>query len=82
MLGESHDLTEEFPEFKDRINDLKGCDHRFARLFDRYNDVNRQVIRAETFEEVVSDDRLEDLKKMRLHLKDDIYALLKNRGAP
>ena len=40
MLGESHDLFHEFPEYKDRIAELKAADPKFAGLYDEYHAVN------------------------------------------
>ena len=55
---------------------LKTSDAHFARLADEYHTVNREVHRIETDVEPASDDVLEDLKKKRLNLKDQIAAIL------
>ena len=34
MLGESHDLFHEFPEYRDRIAEMKTADPRFSALYD------------------------------------------------
>ena len=47
MLGESHDLFHEFPEYKDRIAELKAADPKFAGLYDEYHTVNDEVERIE-----------------------------------
>ena len=44
---ESHDLFHEFPEYKDRIAELKAADSRFAELYDEYHVVNGEVERIE-----------------------------------
>jgi uncharacterized protein YdcH (DUF465 family) len=49
----------------------------FARLADRYHDVNRAIHRAEAEVEPMSDDALEEMKKQRLHLKDEIAGMLR-----
>lgn len=71
-----HELAEEFPELKDRIHDLKTTDNHFARLFDEYHDVNREVHRIEAAGIDTADEVFEDLKKKRLHLKDELYKML------
>ncbi|MCK7611617.1 YdcH family protein [Roseibium sediminicola] len=71
-----HELHEEFPEAADALHTLKTNDAHFARLADEYHTINRQVHRVETDVEPASDEVLEDLKKKRLHLKDQIAALL------
>ena len=77
MLGESHDLFHEFPEYKDRIAELKAADSRLAELYDEYHVVNGEVERIELQIETPSDFYTEDLKKQRLHLKDEIYTILR-----
>lgn len=77
MHNEQHDLIHEFPEYRDRIHKLKQEDAHFRRLSDEYHELDRQVHRAETDVEPLSDEHLEELKKKRLSLKDQLYALLK-----
>ena len=50
----------------------------FARLFDEYHDVNRNVVRVEVQAEIATDFELEDLKKRRLKLKDELHGMLKS----
>jgi uncharacterized protein YdcH (DUF465 family) len=77
MLGESHDLIAEFPEYRERILELKESDNRFSELFEDYHKINNQVIRIEQGLETPSDFYTEDLKKKRLLRKDQLYRLLK-----
>lgn len=72
-----HELAEEFPEFKERIHELKASDGHFQRLFDDYHEVNREVHRAEAAGLNISDEHYEELKRKRMGLKDEIYARLK-----
>lgn len=71
-----HELHEEFPDANNAIHHLKMNDAHFARLADEYHTINREVHRIETDVQPASDEVLEDLKKKRLHLKDQIAALL------
>jgi uncharacterized protein len=71
-----HELAEEFPDQTDRIHDLKMSNAHFARLADEYHEVNRAIHRAETRVEPVSDEAEQDLRRKRLHLKDEIAAML------
>lgn len=73
---EKHDLLHEFPEHKDAIHYLKMHDKHFARLFDEYHRVDHEVHRIETGAENTSDSYLEDKKKQRLSLKDELFALI------
>ena len=56
--------------------DLKSSDGHFARLFDEYHEVNRAVHRAETKVEPTDDMHLEEMRKSRMRLKDEIYGML------
>lgn len=77
MSHTPHELSEEFPEYKDRIHDLKVSDAHFRRLFDEYHTVNREVHRVEAAGVNVADETYEDLKKKRLALKDEIFSMLR-----
>ncbi|WP_440997049.1 YdcH family protein [Arhodomonas sp. SL1] len=77
MTLEKHDLIHELPEYRDRIHELKVNDRHFARLFREYHEVDHEVHRIEEGNETPSDAYLEDRKKRRLQLKDELYAMLK-----
>lgn len=71
-----HELAEEFPDKVDRLHDLKTSHAHFAKLFDEYHLINREIHRIETGVEPSSDERSTDLRKQRLFLKDEIAAML------
>lgn len=75
---EQHDLNHEFPEYREQIRALKMSDGHFSRLFDEYHDVNRHVVRVEVNAELATTVQLEDLKKRRLQLKDQLHGLLRS----
>ena len=77
MLTEKHDLLHEFPEHRDIIHKLKMSDAHFARLFDEYHELDHEVHRIETGVENTSDDYLEERKKTRLHLKDELNRMIR-----
>ena len=77
MFGEKHDLIHEFPEYKDKIHELKTSNTHFATLFDEYHEVEHEVRRIEENIETTSDEYLEEQKKKRLYLKDQLFAMLK-----
>jgi uncharacterized protein YdcH (DUF465 family) len=77
MLTEKHDLLHEFPEHRDKIHDLKLNNTHFARLFDEYHDLDHEVHRIETGVENTSDEYLEGRKLRRLHLKDELYRMIR-----
>lgn len=76
MSHTPHELAADFPEHADRISALRQTDAHFARLVEAYHDVNRNVHRAETDVEPVSDAHMADLRKTRMTLKDEIYGIL------
>lgn len=77
MFGEKHDLVHEFPEYKEKIHELKTTDQKFARLFEEYHEVDHEVHRIEEGNENTSDEYLEERKKIRLNLKDQLFVMLK-----
>lgn len=76
MSHTPHQLHEEFPEFVEKMHEYKMNNAHFVKLSDNYQDINNEIHRIESGVEPSSDDRLEELKKQRLHLKDEIATLL------
>lgn len=66
-----------FPEFRDLISKLKTEDAHFSRLFDRHNELDQQIKNMEARIEVASPVEIENLKKEKLKLKDELYVILK-----
>lgn len=77
MLGEHHHLAEEFPEYKERIHELKMSDRHFVKVMEAYETVAKEIYNIEEGVETPSDDYTEELKKKRLHLKDQLFGMLK-----
>ncbi len=71
-----HPLVAEFPEYRERIHQLKMDDRHFHRLMDEYEALDKEIFRHEDGEEPMDDAALEVLKKKRLALKDDLYQIL------
>lgn len=76
MSHTPHELHEEFREHADRITALKASDAHFARLAERYHELNRQIHRAETRVEPMSEEAEEGLRRERVQVKDEIARLL------
>ena len=74
MQGEPHDLRHEFPEHADRIERLRGEDPEVSRSMDEYDLLDAQIRELEARGEPVSDTYMEDLKKRRVLLKDQLFA--------
>lgn len=79
MTNTPHELAEEFPDHVGVMHHLKERDGHFARLCKSYHDVNGRIHRAETDIEPTDDFHMEDLRKQRLRLKDEIYGMLVHR---
>jgi uncharacterized protein YdcH (DUF465 family) len=71
-----HELGEEFPDQASLIERLVKSNYEFGRLAAAYDEVNRRIWRIESEDEATTDEELEELKKRRLLLKDDIATLL------
>ncbi len=71
-----HDLHAEFPDEGDALHQLKVSNQHFRKVSDRYHDVNREIHRIESQVEAASDERVEDLKKQRLHMLDEVSTLI------
>ncbi len=76
MLHEKHDLVHELPEFRDQIHNLKVSNNHFAKMFDEYHELDHEIHRIETGVENTSDEYIEERKKQRLFLKDEMLKLL------
>lgn len=76
MSVEHHDLHHEFPELNDKIHEMKTNNNHFRRLFDEYHELITQVENMENEVTPVSSMTEEEAKKRRLHLKDELYAIL------
>lgn len=71
-----HELPEEFPDKIQAMHDLKMNDAHFQRLAEEYHELNRQIHRVETGVEPTSEQFETELRKKRLHLKDEIASIL------
>lgn len=77
MSHTPHELIAEFPEHAFKITQLKTSEPHFAKLYEDYHEVNRAIHRAETNIEPTDDITMEKMRKQRMKLKDELYALLK-----
>jgi len=76
MSHTPNELSEEFPDRVDQMSDLKQSDAHFTKLFDDYHEINRAVHRAETDVEPTDDLHMAEMRKQRLAIKDEIWAIL------
>lgn len=73
---DKHYLLNEFPEQKEKIQELKITNPHFKKLYDTYNTINHEVERIEGGIEPTSDETLNDLKVKRVALKDELFLLI------
>lgn len=78
--GFHHNLLEEFPEFREKIQQLKASDAGFRTLLERYEALDDVIARAEAREDLMSDLEEEKLRKERVQLKDQIYTALRHES--
>ena len=73
---EKHDLLHEFPEYQDKIHELKTEDPHFRKLFEEYDEVEHEIRRLNSGLELASDPIIHARKAKLLHIKDEIFAIL------
>jgi uncharacterized protein YdcH (DUF465 family) len=66
-----------FPEYRDLITQLKILDRHFSHLFNKHNHLDQKILRMEEHSEPSTPEQIETLKKEKLLLEDQIYAVLK-----
>jgi len=70
-----------FPEYRDLITKLKNEDAHFARLFDKHNEIDKKIKNQEANIELATQQEVETLKKEKLKIKDELYAILRQYSA-
>jgi len=65
-----------FHEFRDLISELKTSDRYFQGLFEKHNALDQKIKNMESRLEPGTPDEVEVLKKRKLAIKDELYALL------
>ncbi|MDR1969508.1 MAG: DUF465 domain-containing protein [Burkholderiaceae bacterium] len=72
-----------FPEYRDLITRLKneGANNRFLHLFERHNELDHQITAMEDHDAGGIHAEIETLKKEKLHVKDELYAILRQEAA-
>ncbi|MDC1437050.1 DUF465 domain-containing protein [Gammaproteobacteria bacterium] len=81
MTVEHHDLLHEFPEYKSQIHELKVNDHHFRRLFDEYHELTIDIEKMENETTPVATLTEEEAKMRRVHLKDELFTMIKKAAA-
>jgi len=79
MLGENHSIHHEFPEQHDLIEKLMVEDLHFKKLVDEYNQLDKDIRSLELNGAPIEDLTLEQMKKRRIQLKDEVYTILQKK---
>jgi uncharacterized protein YdcH (DUF465 family) len=66
-----HLLAKKFPEYKEKIHNLKASNNPFNRLLKRYETIEKKLYCIESGEQPSSDGYVNALGKERLQLKDE-----------
>lgn len=76
-----HPLHSEFPDHLETIHKLKEGNAHFRRLMEEYEEIDKEVYRMEEGIETPEDAVLNEEKKKRLHLKDEIAKMIQEAEA-
>ncbi len=76
MSNTPHDMYEDFPGLTAKIQEMKQASPHFAKLFDEYHAVNRDVHRAEERVDTVTAEVEATIRRRRMALKDELYRML------
>lgn len=78
MQFDHHPFLQDHPELQDKIHELKKSNNHFVKLLREYEGLDIEIGRAES--EVpgymMNDLELQELKKQKIHLKDELIAML------
>ena len=72
-----HPLTKEFPEFDQKIHELKVGNEYFKSLYENYDQVDHEIYLVESDIHPTSDETINHLRIKRMYLKDELYKFLK-----
>lgn len=65
-----------FHEYRDEISALKAKNAHFEKIFEEHNELDQKITNAENGLNPLTDIEIDKLKKHKLHLKDEIYAMI------
>lgn len=75
--------TDTWQDNKDIITTLKQTDGNFAILFEEHTKLDQQInqLEKDSVKNASRDDEIEQMKKRKLYLKDEIYKVI-NKNKP
>ncbi|PTB87791.1 hypothetical protein C9925_01405 [cyanobacterium G8-9] len=63
-------------EYRDEIHELKQENAHFSKIFEKHNELDKQIEHAENGDTPMTDLEIEKLKKEKLLLKDEAYKMI------
>ncbi len=63
-------------EYREVISKIKVDNAHFSKIFDKHNELDQKIADAEEGREHLSDVDLDIMKKEKLRLKDEAYAMI------
>lgn len=63
-------------EYRDEITELKQKNAHFAKIFEKHNELDDKIAAVDAGREHMDHLELEKLKKEKLRLKDEAYAMI------
>lgn len=76
--------TDTFQDNKEIISELKQKDSHFASIFDEHTQLDQKInqLEKDVIQHASRDEEIEQMKRRKLHLKDEIYQIIdKNKEA-
>ncbi|WP_312261260.1 DUF465 domain-containing protein [Candidatus Igneacidithiobacillus taiwanensis] len=80
MHTEHQDFTTEFPELRESIATLRESNPHFAKLLEEFSSLTAEIEHIERNDAANGSVTLEDLKKKRLAIKDELYRMATAKG--
>ena len=77
MLSEHHDISHEFPEWRQMLDSLRATDKQFDALVAKHDYIDDEIRRLEERQLPISDEEIEKMKFERAALKDKAYQWLR-----
>lgn len=65
-----------FHEYRDEISALKAKNAHFEKIFEEHNELDKKISNAENGLNPLTDIEIDKLKKQKLLLKDEVYAMI------
>ncbi len=76
----NHQIHQEFPQYRDLIDELRNTNPKFGDKFNQYAELDQEIEGLELRDAPIGDDKLHRLKQKRVQLKDELYQTLVQNG--